>query len=81
MSTTEPTTTYDVVVLNADDKPVRIIFRDPSYAKALGYLERNLPRRPNLDMVSGGRFVDWQDTPGLLAPLDEGVARLLDGQR
>lgn len=74
------TPTYDVVVLDHnDDEPVRIIFRDKSYANALRYLANNHERRPNLDMVQGDDFVDWQTTPSLLGKVsDEAAARLRD---
>jgi elongation factor P hydroxylase len=72
---------FDIVVLNGDNEPTRVIHRSHSYAKALGYLERNLPRRKNLDMVQGEHFVDWQLTPGVLSRLDQRAAERLRRQR
>jgi hypothetical protein len=62
-----PNVQYEIVVLDRNDNPVRTIFRSPHYAAALGYLSRNLDRRPNLDMMRGGYFVQWELAPALLA--------------
>lgn len=57
---------YEIVVLDRQNRVTRCIFRSPHYAAALGYLSRNLGRRPWLDMVKDGKFVDWTLTPQLL---------------
>ena len=51
--------TYEVVVLDRQNRVTRCIFRSPHYAAALGYISRNQSRRPWLDMVRNGRFVNW----------------------
>lgn len=58
--------TYEIVVLDRQNRVTRCIYRSPHYAAALGYLSRNLGRRPWLDMVRNGRFVDWTLDPQLL---------------
>ena len=54
---------YEIVVLDGNNVPVRTIYQTPHYAAALGYLSRNLGRRPNLDMTQGGAFVAWELAP------------------
>lgn len=58
--------TYEIVVLDRQNRVTRVIYRSPHFAAALGYLSRNIGRRPWLDMVKDGRFVDWTLTPQLL---------------
>lgn len=57
---------FQVVVLDSANRVRRVIFESPHYPAALGYLSRNLPRRPGLDMVHLGRFVNWKLDPELL---------------
>lgn len=67
---------YQVVVLNRANEVTRVIYFSPHYAAALGYLSRNHKRRPWLDMVKDGQFVDWTLTPRLLdTSPDMAVAR------
>lgn len=68
---------FEIVVLNADSEALRVIYRSPHYAAALGFLSRNLDRRPNLDMVQNGRFVDWELRPGLLGPVEQAMAEVV----
>lgn len=57
---------YEIVTMTSDNTVGKRVFKTTSYAKALGFLEANIARRPNLDMIRDGRFVDWSFEPPLM---------------
>lgn len=57
---------YEVVVLDKENRISRVCYRSPFYAAALGYLSKNHAKRAWLDLTRDGQYIPWELDP---APL------------